>query len=95
MTQGHCLIISRRHRADFFELNEFENSALLKMIRELKVHLLQQDPSIEGFNIGMNCGKAAGQTIFHFHLHLIPRRTGDCENPAGGVRGVIPGKQAY
>ena len=57
--------------------------------------LLELYPDISGFNIGMNCGESAGQTIFHCHIHLIPRRDGDCENPRGGVRGVIPEKQQY
>jgi diadenosine tetraphosphate (Ap4A) HIT family hydrolase len=57
--------------------------------------MLREDPSITGFNLGLNCGRSAGQTVPHAHLHLIPRRDGDVENPRGGVRGVVPGKQKY
>jgi ATP adenylyltransferase len=65
------------------------------LIRILKNRLNQSDPSITGFNIGINCGQSAGQTIFHAHIHLIPRRNGDTPNPVGGVRGVIPDKMCY
>ncbi|KAF5431168.1 Diadenosine tetraphosphate (Ap4A) hydrolase, partial [Candidatus Methanophagaceae archaeon] len=58
-------------------------------------HLLETDPSIDGFNVGVNTGKAAGQTVFHCHIHLIPRRLGDTHHPKGGVRGVIPNKMSY
>jgi len=65
------------------------------LIKQEKNNLQKNDPSIEGFNIGMNCGEVAGQTIFHCHVHLIPRRKGDVENPRGGVRHIIPGKGFY
>jgi diadenosine tetraphosphate (Ap4A) HIT family hydrolase len=61
----------------------------------LKNEISQEDPSVEGFNIGVNVGQAAGQSVFHCHIHLIPRRTGDVENPKGGVRHLIPGKGFY
>ncbi len=95
VTAGHLLIIPKAHKVDFFALNEKEREAAFEMINDLKDMSLQDDPSITGFNIGMNCGKDAGQTIFHCHIHLIPRRKGDCDSPKGGVRGVIPEKQSY
>ena len=65
------------------------------MLSARRQSLLESDPTITGFNVGINAGRSAGQTIFHVHLHLIPRRDGDVENPRGGVRGVIPNKQNY
>jgi diadenosine tetraphosphate (Ap4A) HIT family hydrolase len=65
------------------------------LLRLLKEALCKNDPTINGYNIGVNCGESAGQTIFHVHYHLIPRRDGDTQNPRGGVRGVIPGKRDY
>ena len=65
------------------------------MIQEIKNDILEKDKDVTGFNIGMNCGEDAGQTIPHCHIHLIPRRKGDMEDPRGGVRGVIPDKQKY
>jgi diadenosine tetraphosphate (Ap4A) HIT family hydrolase len=62
---------------------------------DLRKDIVQVDPSVSGFNVGINAGESAGQTIFHCHIHLIPRRIGDVEQPRGGVRGVIPGKQGY
>jgi len=95
VTDGHMLIIPEVHRADFFELTHEEVIDLDLLIRKLRDEISNQDASVTGFNIGMNCGKSAGQTVFHCHVHLIPRRAGDCENPTGGVRGVIPSKQRY
>lgn len=89
------LIIPKRHVTDYFELNEDELKAANKLLHELKVEILDTDPTVTGFNIGMNCGESAGQTVFHCHIHLIPRRKGDVENPKGGIRGVIPDKQKY
>ncbi|WP_154647767.1 HIT family protein [Luminiphilus syltensis] len=65
------------------------------MLKQRKTALETQDPSITGFNVGMNSGTSAGQTVFHCHIHLIPRRDGDMEGPTGGVRQVIPGKGNY
>lgn len=95
VTEGHTLIIPKIHRVDFFELNQQEVIDLDHLIRNLSEKIRSQDSNVSGFNIGMNCGKSAGQTIFHCHIHLIPRRDGDCANPVGGVRGVIPAKQQY
>jgi len=64
-------------------------------MRDAKDYFQKEDPTIDGFNVGTNAGEAAGQTVDHAHIHLIPRRKGDVENPKGGVRGVIPSKQQY
>lgn len=94
VTPGHTLIIPKRHVAGYFDLNQDE----LCNINELQFtcrNILQAKYKPQGFNIGVNVGEAAGQTIFHCHIHLIPRYTGDVANPRGGVRGVIPAKQSY
>ena len=95
VTELHTLIISKRHTASYFELEDSEKISLIKTLDKQKNLLLQNDSTIKGFNIGINDGVEAGQTIMHFHAHLIPRRTGDVQNPRGGVRGVIPEKQNY
>ncbi len=95
VTELHTLIISKRHTASYFELEDSEKISLIKTLDKQKSLLLQNDSTIKGFNIGINDGVEAGQTIIHFHAHLIPRRTGDVQNPRGGIRGVIPEKQNY
>jgi diadenosine tetraphosphate (Ap4A) HIT family hydrolase len=95
VTEGHSLVIPKRHAEDYFALTPEELAACDSLLRRLKADLEQADPAIVGFNIGMNAGEAAGQTIFHCHMHLIPRRHGDVENPRGGVRHLIPGKGFY
>ena len=95
VTEGHSLFIPKRHAIDYFELVPSEVSAINTLMSDQKKVLQEEDPSIDGFNIGMNCGATAGQTIFHCHVHLIPRRKGDVENPRGGVRHIIPGKGYY
>jgi len=95
VTPGHSLIIPRRHVLDFFTMTDEEHRDMFAFFGLLRERLLAEDPEITGFNFGMNCGRSAGQTVPHAHLHLIPRRDGDCEKPQGGVRGVIPGRQAY
>ena len=95
VSDKHTLIIPRRHIKDFFELTEDELIACNELISKLKKTLLIDDSLISGFNIGINCGEDAGQTVFHCHIHLIPRRKGDIENPMGGVRNIIPGKGKY
>lgn len=94
VSEGHVLIIPKRHVADYFDLTEDEAMAMQRMMRELKVRL-DEDLSPDGYNVGINVNEAAGQTVFHVHMHLIPRYIGDVENPKGGVRGVIPSKQKY
>ena len=91
---GHLLIIPKRHVADFFRTTEAEKTALLSLLDEAKLYL-DDKHAPAGYNVGINVGEAAGQTIMHVHLHLIPRYRGDIENPRGGVRGVIPAQQNY
>ncbi len=94
VSPGHLLIISRRHTTSWFDLTAEEQEAMLALVRAGKSHLdITYHP--DGYNIGINCGVAAGQTIPHVHLHLIPRYAGDTPFPRGGVRGVIPEKQNY
>ena len=95
VTEGHTLFLPKRHTSDYFELTQAEVNAINQLMAKQKEILIGTDESIEGFNIGMNCGEVAGQTVFHCHVHLIPRRRGDVENPQGGVRHVIPGKGHY
>ena len=95
VTKYHCLIIPKRHIKDYFDLSKDELLACDHLIRSLKEEINNSDSSVNGFNIGMNAGESAGQTIFHCHIHLIPRRTGDVDNPRGGVRHTIPGKGDY
>lgn len=95
VTPHHSLFIPKRHASDYFDLTQPEINAINQLIQKQKVALEKLDSTIEAFNIGMNCGEAAGQTVFHCHVHLIPRRKGDVENPRGGVRHVIPGKGYY
>ena len=85
----------RRHAATFFDLFEPERRAINQLLVGLRAEIMKKDAAVSGFNIGMNCGKAAGQTVDHAHVHLIPRRQGDVHDARGGVRGVIPGKAAY
>ena len=91
VTPLHSLVLPRRHVADYFGLTQEEREACAELMHQLRKDILKEDPSVDGFNIGMNVGEAAGQTIFHSHIHLIPRRKGDTENPRGGVRLVVPG----
>jgi len=94
VTPGHLLVIPKAHRRDYFALTQEELQDLQALLQEGKAYLLETYRP-DGFNIGFNCGEAAGQTVFHCHCHLIPRYQGDVERPKGGVRGVIPNKQAY
>ncbi len=91
---GHTLIIPRRHVSSFFELTPEEVAACMELIGEEK-RLIDEEFNPDGYNIGVNVGSAAGQSIFHVHIHLIPRYKGDVENPQGGVRHVIPKKGHY
>ena len=95
VTEHHTLIITNRHVSDFFELSDEENIELNQILKDQKKELKDLDNKISGFNIGVNIGKDAGQSIMHCHIHLIPRRKGDVEDPRGGVRGVIPERQKY
>jgi diadenosine tetraphosphate (Ap4A) HIT family hydrolase len=94
VTKGHCLIIPKRHSENFFECTPEEIDSINELIIKVRTYL-EDKYSPTGFNIGMNCGESAGQTIYHTHIHVIPRYDGDTENSRGGVRGVIPNKQSY
>ncbi len=95
VTNLHSLVIPKRHVVSYFECNQDEYDEIPIILNTQKTELKLTDESITGFNIGMNIGEDAGQTVFHFHIHIIPRRKGDVLNPKGGVRGVIPDKQKY
>jgi diadenosine tetraphosphate (Ap4A) HIT family hydrolase len=95
VSELHCLIIPKRHVIDYFELTNEELVACNDLIKIIKEEILIKDKNVKAFNIGTNAGKIAGQSIMHCHIHLIPRREGDAENPQGGVRSVIPQKQHY
>ena len=95
VSKFHSLIIHKRHILNYFELNKDEILACNELILKTKKQILKEDPDVKGFNIGSNVGKVAGQSIMHCHIHLIPRREGDVENPQGGIRSVIPLKQHY
>jgi diadenosine tetraphosphate (Ap4A) HIT family hydrolase len=94
VTEGHTLIVPRRHVETYFDATSEEQAeiwlAVLAVRRELDAALAP-----DGYNVGFNAGAAAGQTVMHLHVHVIPRRHGDVEDPRGGVRGVIPAKQKY
>ena len=95
VTKHHTLIITNRHVSDYFDLDKEEINDLDEILKNQKKELKKLDKEISAFNVGINIGKDAGQSIMHCHIHLIPRRKGDVEDPRGGVRGVIPEKQKY
>ena len=95
VTPLHSLIITKRHVVSYFQCSKEEHDEIPMILDTQKTELKILDNTITGFNIGMNIGEDAGQTIFHCHIHIIPRRQGDTQNPKGGVRGVIPLKQKY
>ena len=95
VTRGHHLIVAKRHVTDWFGLSFEERRDAEALLSEMKRQIQREDASVTGFNIGMNCGESAGQTVMHAHIHLIPRREGDVADPRGGVRGCIPGKMGY
>ena len=95
VSEHHCLIIPKRHIKDYFDLSNDELIACSDLIKVVKKEITNKDPSVKGFNLGTNVGIVSGQSIFHCHFHLIPRRKGDVENPQGGVRSVIANKQHY
>ena len=94
VSPGHALIIPKRHVSSFFDLSQEERQDLLNLADSVK-QIVEERYHPDGYNIGVNVGEAAGQSIFHVHMHLIPRYQGDVPNPRGGVRGVIPDKQNY
>ncbi len=95
VSKYHSLIVPKRHILNYFELTNDELLACNDLIKKIKKKIQNEDKTVDGFNIGTNSGVVAGQSIMHCHIHLIPRRKGDVDNPQGGVRGVIPSKQHY
>lgn len=94
VSAGHTLIFPRRHIADFFQTTRKERTAILDLLELVKSEIdVRYRPS--GFNLGVNVGEIAGQTIGHTHMHVIPRYVGDVQDPRGGIRGVIPSKRVY
>lgn len=94
VTALHTLVIPKRHVQDYFDLYQPERNAIEFLLRDERSRILETDRAVTGFNVGNNSGASAGQTVFHCHIHLIPRRDGDVADPRGGVRGVIPSKQS-
>lgn len=95
VSEGHCLIVPRRHAENGFEMTPMEVEAAHRLLQRARQRLIAEDATISGFNTGMNSGKSAGQSVYHAHMHLIPRRDGDQENPQGGVRNIFPDKAKY
>jgi len=94
LSPGHLLIVPRRHVASLFETSPEERSAIFALIDRAK-NLIEQEYKPDGYNVGINDGVAAGQTVMHLHVHVIPRYAGDVADPRGGIRWIIPGKAAY
>jgi len=91
---GHSLIITKRHVAEYFQATTQEKAAIWALVDEMKI-IIDKEFKPDAYNIGVNIGKTAGQSVPHIHIHIIPRYQGDVDNPQGGVRGVIPHKQKY
>lgn len=94
VSHGHALIVPKRHVSSYFDLTDHECEVMNVMLQYVK-RVVDERFHPDGYNIGINVGQAAGQSVYHCHMHLIPRYAGDVENPKGGVRGVIPKKQKY
>ena len=94
VNEGHALIIPKRHTANYFDLSLEEQKDCVELLNRVK-GIVQEKYNPDGFNVGININEAAGQTVPHVHIHLIPRYVGDVEEPRGGVRGVVPGKRIY
>jgi ATP adenylyltransferase len=95
VTEKHTLVIPKRHVASFFELGRPEINACNELLAQIKGEIVDPDSGVSGFNLGINDGECAGQTIFHCHIHFIPRRVGDVQQPRGGIRHIIPDKGFY
>ena len=93
-SEGHFLVIPYRHFASYFDINDEEREELWSLVAQGR-DMCEEKYHPDGYNIGINVGTAAGQSIHHLHIHVIPRYQGDVENPKGGVRGVIPNKKLY
>ena len=94
VSKGHTLVVPRRHVASLWDMTADEYTDAFTLVRQAK-DMLQKQFKPAGFNVGVNCGEAAGQSVLHAHIHIIPRYTGDVPNPRGGVRNVIPAKGNY
>lgn len=94
VSKGHILIISKRHASTFFDLTKEEQISLITLLNECKEYI-DNKYNPDGYNVGLNCGEFAGQSVMHVHMHLIPRYKGDVSNPRGGIRGIIPNKKNY
>ena len=94
VSKGHALVIPKRHVTSVWEMTAEEYTDAFDLVRNVK-DILQGQFEPQGFNIGVNCGEAAGQSVLHAHIHIIPRYSGDVQNPRGGVRNIIPGKGNY
>lgn len=94
VTPGHTLIVPKRHIASFFEATKEEQAAMFELLAEMR-RIVLEERTPDGFNIGINDGAAAGQTVMHMHIHLIPRYAGDTSDPRGGVRWIMPEKAPY
>jgi diadenosine tetraphosphate (Ap4A) HIT family hydrolase len=95
VTELHTLIIPKQHKGYYFDFDLVEISKCDVLLRAMHNTILRQDKTVKGFNVGINCGVVAGQTVMHCHIHLIPRREFDVDNPTGGIRNIIPGKGCY
>ena len=94
VSRGHVLVMPKRHFPDIFEATDEEIGALSELTRRVRDYI-EREYAPDGYNIGINSGRAAGQSIMHLHIHFIPRYAGDRRDPKGGIRGVIPKKQRY
>ena len=94
VSPGHCLIISKQVYIDYFDLPSDLREEMANLILEVKA-LIEDTIQPDGYNVGFNCGTAAGQSVLHFHCHVVPRFKGDMENPKGGIRYCIPDKGLY
>ena len=94
VSRGHVLVIPNRQVKEIFELNNDEYKGCFELVKKVKDFLVKKFKP-DGFNVGINCGELAGQTVFHAHIHIIPRYKGDVKNPRGGVRNIIPNKTNY
>ena len=94
VSKGHALVIPKRHVASLWQMTDEEYTDAFNFVRQVK-DVLQKKYEPQGFNVGVNCGEVAGQSVFHAYIHVIPRYAGDAPNPRGGVRNIIPGKGNY
>lgn len=94
VNKGHMEFVTKRHVSTFFETTLEEKNAIFDLMDQAKA-MLDEQYHPDGYNVGINCGESAGQTVMHVHVHLIPRYKGDVDNPRGGVRGIIPDKKNY